>query len=152
MAGNIFAKELSSTPVTLESSGASTATNLEVAASTNLDARNAGNGAQSFWYTFEFNGGFGSAPTVGAALELYAVPAVDGTNFAEVDTTAHLLQDNCLLGYFKILKAQTGAQRLVIQRIFLEPLLYKMYILNKTTQTMSSTWTLKVYPSLEQFS
>lgn len=151
MAGNILAKEFAA--VTLESSGSSQANNTQVAASTaNLDNRSGGiTGAESYAFDFELNGGFGSSPAVGAVIGLYAVPAIDGTNFADVDTSNHNMPPACFIGTFVVNKAQTTAQRLVVLGVPLDPLLYKIYIDNQSGQTLSSTWTLKVVPSQSQY-
>lgn len=150
MAGNILLKEVSA--ITLEGNGASTSTNNEVEANdAQLDNRSGGNAAQAFFASFELVVGFGSAPAAGVAIELYLVPALDGTNYAEIDTTNHLLQAANFRGSFVVLKAQTGTQRLVLEGVMLQPLLYKAYLLNKTAQTMSSGWTLKAVVAQGQY-
>ena len=149
MAGQIFEKEIAA--VTLESSGSSQSNNTQVAASTVLDNTSGGNGSQSQLFDFELNGGFGSSPSVGARIDLYAVPAIDGTNYADVDTTNHNMPSNCFVGSFYVVKSQTGAQRLVIEGVTLDPLKYKLYIDNQSGQTLSSTWALKVTPSQMQY-
>ena len=149
MAGNILQKEQAI--VTLESSGSSQANNTQVAATTTLDCRSGGNAAEMFYGDFELNGGFGSAPAVGAQINLYLVPALDGTNYADVDTTNHNMPPECFVGSFIVNKAQTVAQRMVIMGVPLRPDLYKAYIDNQSAQTLSSTWTLKSVASEDQY-
>lgn len=150
MAGVLNQKEQAI--VTLESSGSSQANNTQVAASTaNLDCRSGGNAAEMFYGDFELNGGFGSSPAVGAQINLYLVPALDGTNYADVDTTNHNMPPECFVGSFLVDKAATAAQRMVIMGVSLRPVLYKAYIDNQSAQTLSSTWTLKVVASEDQY-
>lgn len=151
MAGNIYLKEAAA--VTLESSGDSLVNGSELLAETTFDNRSGGNGAQSLWANFELNGGLGTGVAEGTIYaELYLVPALDGTNYAEMDATNHKFQSNCFVGSFVVNKNQTGAQRMVILGVPLQPLLYKVYILNKSGQTISSTWTLIVVPVMQQYS
>lgn len=150
MAGNIQAKEVAA--ITLEGNGGNLSTATEVEANdTTLDCRTSGNAEGAMYANFELNAGFGSSPTVGTVVELYLVPALDGTNYAEVDATNHLLQPQCYAGAFVILKSQTAAQRLVILGVPVQPCLYKAYVLNKSGQTMSSTWTLKAIVSYAKY-
>jgi hypothetical protein len=151
MAGDIFSKEGS--PVSLETSGASTVTGSEIAASVaNLDCRSAGNAAEPFGGDFELVVGFGVAPTVGVTVDLYLVPAIDGPNFAEVDSTNHKLQSTNYRGSFVVLKSQTATQRLVLEGVPLSPRLYKAYLLNNSGQTISTGWTLKAIVDRAQYS
>lgn len=132
---------------TLESSGGSLSSGSEVAATTTYD--NSSN--LYFRGSFELNGGFGSAPTVGVTVDLYLVPALDGSNYAEVDTTNHRLQADHYVGSFVVLKSQTGSQRMTLSNIPLPHALFKAYLLNNAGQTLSSTWTLKMVPAREQY-
>lgn len=98
--------------------------------------------------TFELIGGFGSAPTLPQSLEVYLVPANDGTNFADVNTTSgsSSLSSSQFAGTIPVTLSQTGSQRMTSgARIPLGPRLYKVYLLNRTGQTLSSGWSLTVY-------
>lgn len=146
MAGDIKAKPASI--VTLESSGGSLSNGSQVAAST-ATYDNSSN--DMFFANFELNGGFGSSPSVGALINLYLVPALDGTNYAEVDTTNHNMPPACFVGSFVVNKAQTSAQRMDVLGVPLQPLLYKAYLDNQSGQTLSSTWTLKIVAADDQY-
>jgi hypothetical protein len=145
MPGNVTLKQ--GTTATLESSGGTLATASVVAASSTYD--NSAN--DNFWAGFELNTGFAVAPSVGTSIELYLVPALDGSNFADVDTGTPTMPLNCFVGSFAVVKSQTGAQRLVITGVPLMARLYKAYVYNKAGQSMSSGWTLKLFPDLEQY-
>ena len=98
--------------------------------------------------TFELTGGFGSSPTLPAALEVYLVPANDGTNFADVNTTSgsSYLSPSQFAGLIPVALSQTASQRMTTSaRVPLGPRLYKVYLLNRTGQTLSSGWALNVY-------
>lgn len=130
--------------ITLEGSGAVTANNAVVEANdSTFDNRVSGNGGGSFTATFELNVGFDTAPSVGTTIECYLVPALDGSNYAEIDVTTPRMPASLRRGFFSVLRSQTAAQRLIIEAIPLQPLLYKAYLWNKTGHSMSSGWTLK---------
>ena len=98
--------------------------------------------------TFELVGGFGSAPTLPQAIEVYLVPANDGANFADVNTASgsSYLSPSQFAGIIPVTLSQTASQRMVSgSRAPLGPRLYKVYLLNRTGQTLSSGWTLTVY-------
>jgi hypothetical protein len=145
MAGNVTLKQ--GTTATLESNGGTLATASVVAASSTYD--NSAN--DNFWAGFELNTGFAVAPSVGTSIELYLVPALDGSNYADVDTGTPTMPLPCFVGAFAVVKSQTGAQRLVITGVPLMARLYKAYLYNKAGQTMSSGWTLKLFPDYEQY-
>jgi hypothetical protein len=147
MAGNIFLKEAAAV-VLQNDNGASTATGLGVAVGTNLDNRSAGNAAQNFWANFELKSAFGSAPAAGATIDLYLVPAVDGTNFADVTSSIPPLP--YFVGSFNTL-AQATSTRMNVLNVPLQPLLYKLYLVNASGQTMSANWGVRVVTAQEQF-
>lgn len=154
MAGKISAFEFAE--ITLESSGGSLANNNQVAATNTLDNRSGGTSGGAgvgdvFLCNFELNTGFGSGPTVGNIVNLYLVPALDGTNYADVDTSGHVMPPACFVGSFIINKSATAAQRMVILGVPINPLLYKAYIDNQSGQSMSTTWTLKAVSSEVQY-
>lgn len=136
----------------METNGASTANGLQVAATTTLDVRSGGNAAEMFWANFELAAGFGTAPTQHNIIDLYLVPALDGTNYADIDATGHNLPSNCYVGSFEIILSQTTSQRMVVLGVPLMPLLYKAYLVNNSGQTISAAWTLKVVAAEEQYS
>lgn len=136
--------------VSLETNGASQANNVQAAATTTLDCRASGNAADMFVADFELTVGFGSSPAAGALINAYLVPAMDGTNYADVDATNHVMPPACFVGSFIVNKAQTATQKLVILGVPLRPLLYKFWCDNQSAQTISTGWLLKAVASQEQ--
>jgi hypothetical protein len=151
VAGEIFLKERAI--LTLQDNTSALLANaaLVLAATATLDVRSGGNVGQDFWANFELLTGFAVAPAVDVvAAELYLVPSLDGTNWAEADTAK--LQANTFVGTFVVLKAATAAQRLVLLNVPLQPLLYRVYIINRSAQSMAAGWTLRVVTAREQYS
>jgi hypothetical protein len=151
MAGNIFFKEASVVVLQNDNGGSFTTTPTSLA--TNLDNRNGGNAAENFWASFELKCGFGSASgIVGKTVDLYLVPALDGTNFADVDTSAPTMPLNNYVGSFTIVMNQTSVQRLTLIGVPVQPLLYKGYLVNNSGQTLSANWGCRVVTAMEQYS
>jgi hypothetical protein len=85
--GEIFLKERAIIVLQDGTSGTLANAALALAATATLDNRTGGNAGEDFWANFELLTGFAVAPAVDVvAAELYLVPALDGTNFAEADT------------------------------------------------------------------
>jgi len=132
--------------------GAALASGAAAAAAANLDNRSAGNAAENFWGNFELKAGFAPADgIVGKTVDLYLVPALDGTNFADVDTTTPTAPPTCYAGSFVIALSQTAAQRLPLVGVPLQPLLYKAYLFNNSGQPMSAQWGLRVVTASERY-
>jgi hypothetical protein len=55
------------------------------------------------------------------------------------------------VGTFVVLKAATAAQRLVLLNVPLQPLLYRVYLINRSAQTMAAGWQLRVVTAREQY-
>jgi hypothetical protein len=100
-----------------------------------------------FWATLELVGAFGTAPTAAKAIELYLVPAPDGTDYADSDNTTP--NPALLAGYF-IVRATTSSQRITIPGVPLRPYKYKAYLRNQADQSLSAGWVLTAYPEAEQ--
>ena len=158
MAGDIFLKE--GTIFTLESSGGSLTTGTAVAASTTFDVRSNGSAGviQNREAIFELVCQWSTVTGIVAgtvAAELYLLPAIDGTNYPDVDTTggASFISFTSFAGNFSCSKAPTAStnMRFNSQHIRLRPLLYKAYILNRSGQTIASTWTLKILTNRDQY-
>ncbi len=150
MAGAIFQKEIAA--VTLQDATSLALSNAaQVAAATTLDNRSSGNGAESFRGTFQLTGGFGSGPSVGANVDLYLVPALDGSTYATVDASGHVMPSDCFIGSFFVILDQTAAQVMTISGVELDPLLYKAYLSNGSGQQLSAGWTLKFVPEQAQY-
>lgn len=126
---------------TLANAAAVAAATATIANQTNLDR----------FMSFVLTAGFSVAPAVNAEVQLYLVPALDGTNFADEDTTTPTLSANQYVGSFFVDKSQTGAQLMVVERVRVGPFLYKAYILNKTAQTIAAAWLLDVYGESAQY-
>lgn len=145
MAGNIFWKERAS--YTLNNrSGGTLATVTAVAASSNLDCRASGNGADDFVIQFELLCQWATITSIVAntlIADLYLVPALDGTNFPDVDTTggSSNISPQHWVASFTAAKAPTANvdMRFTSAPVLVLPLLYKPYLLNRSGQTMSGT-------------
>jgi hypothetical protein len=148
--GEVFLKERAIIVLQDNTSGTLANAALALAATSTLDNRTGGNAGEDFWANFELLTGFAVAPAVDVvASELYLVPALDGTNFAEADTAK--LQANTFVGTFVVLKAATAQQRLVLLNVPLQPLLYRVYLINRSAQTMAAGWQLRVVTAREQY-
>lgn len=94
------------------------------------------------WADFELYlpNGVGSALTVEQPVELYIIPALDGTNFADFDAnfTDILAPQNCFAGSFMVRAEATAStsQRLFMKSIELPPLKFKALIRNVTGQSL----------------
>jgi hypothetical protein len=143
--------------VTLTSTGASLTTGSGAAAGTTLDARAAGNAADFFAALFELTAQWGTVTGIAAGTviaDLYLVPALDGTNYPDVDMTAgtSYIPFSMRVGSFvasKVPTASTNA-RFVSNSVDLLPVLYQAYIINRSGQTISVNWALKVAASAAQ--
>lgn len=133
------------TPKTLEANGASVANNtLAQADDANYDV--VSDGASYPDAEFVLVGAFGTAPTEGTQIALYARPLdIDGTNDTEVPEAA---RPTVFIGSFTVNNVTT-TQNMVLNGIFAQDVPKKAdyYIHNSGTgQTMSSGWKLIVTP------
>lgn len=159
MAGNIKTKERSI--ITLTSTGSSLTNGSGGSAATDLDARSAGgtgNSEGDFQGRFELFCQWATITGITAGLvvaELYLVPKLDGTNLPDVDTTAgsSRFPPNTFAEPFVATKAPSANtnMRFVTGIVELFPALYTAYLLNKSGQTISANWTLKVVPAQGQY-
>lgn len=82
------------------------------------------------------------------AGHLFLVPALDGTNFCDVDLTAGAayIPDTFRVGMFEVPRVPTAAtnMRLATRVAELGPFLYRAYLLNGSGQAMTAGWTLTV--------
>lgn len=143
--------QLEQAAVTLHTAGGTTANNVQQAASTVLNCTAGGNAAEMFFADFELNTGFGSAPAVGAVINLYLIPSIDGTNYADYDATNHNMPPACFVGAFIVNKAATASQRMPITNVPLRPLKYTVVVDNQSAQTMSTAWVLTAVASQDQY-
>lgn len=86
---------------------------------------------------FELAVGFGSAPTAGYAVNLYLVPAIDGTNYGAGDGT-DAAQGMTFVGSFSVYNT-TSLKRLNLMAVRIPPCKFKALIENKTGQSFASS-------------
>ena len=151
MPGKIAAAERAI--VTLTTAGASLSTgSAGVAnATADFDARAGGNSPDDFQAQFEFVCQWATATGITvntAAAELYLVPLLDGTNLPDVDLTAgsSALPLSAYAGVFQCVKVPTAAtnMRFVSSTVQFNPMLLRPYILNRSGQTMTANWSVRV--------
>jgi hypothetical protein len=152
VAGDLFSKE--GTIATLEASGGSLTTGTAVDANdATLDVRAGGLSgvAQNIEAQLELMCQWATITGIvkdTVAAELYLVPALDGTNYPDVDTTGgtSALPMATHVGNFTCTKAPSANtnMRFPSPALRLRPWLYKAYILNRSGQTISTGWTLKI--------
>ena len=98
---------------------------------------------------FELNVTFGSNPTAGSLVDLYIVPAPDGTNYDDGSATVTPPITNYAGGF--PLRAVTTAQKIALggplSLIWLPPLPFKILVKNNSGQAFpSSGSTVKLVP------
>lgn len=105
---------------------------------------------------FELNVTFGSAPTAGNTVDLYIIPAPDGTNYDDAVTGASgSAPASCYAGGFP-LRAVTTAQKVPLGvglsgPVPLPACKFKVFVLNKSGVAFpSSGSTVKMVPQLYQ--
>ena len=148
MANEIFQKE--QTPLVVTSSGGSLADQVAVSAGT-ADLRSTGGGVGAFVGQAELYAKWATVTGLIARLplcDLFFVPAIDGTNHADVDVSAGYIPGQYRCGSF------TAHMQLVSNTMYrfgtaqfpLFPTLGKFYLANRSGQTMqgSGTWTLTI--------
>ncbi len=90
-------------------------------------------------------------PTGTPTIELYILPALDGTNYPDRTLTATaVLPASCFRGVF-VPTTSAGAKRLYLGGIVLPPSIFKAALMNKTGVALGATLnTLKFTPYYEQ--
>lgn len=87
--------------------------------------------------------GFAVAPTADTQIQLYFLPTFDGTNYT--DGSASIAPSSEALIASFTLKNTTSAQRIPVQRVFIDPLKYKTLIVNSSNQNLpAANNTLKI--------
>ena len=71
--------------------------------------------------------------TAGCSVSLYITPSLDGTNYSDVSSSSAEL-----LGVFT-LATGTGAQRVIIRDTSIPPTLFKVFVVNNSTQAFAAT-------------
>lgn len=156
MAGSILLKEQAI--VALTTTGASLTSGSAGLASTQLDARAAGNAADLFSALFSLTTQWATVTGIAAGTvvaDLYLVPAIDGATFPDIDTTAgaSYIPFAMKAGSFVAAKAPTANTNMLFQSatVDLMPALYNVYIINRSGQTISANWALKVLAAAAQY-
>lgn len=155
MAGSILAQQ--GTIQTVGSTGATLATGTAVSLGA-VDARSGGNVANLFSALFSLTAQWATVTGIAAGTtiaDLYLVPAIDDTNYPDVDTTggASYIPFTMRVGSFVAAKAPTANTNALFSSgaVDLLPVLYTAYIINRSGQTMASGATLKVRGSAAQY-
>lgn len=132
--------------VTLQDNTSSALTSgSSVLAATTNPYDNANSSNLYFWGDVELVGVFTTAPTAGKLLELWGVPSIDGTNYADDPTVSGGADAGLRLSAVAV-RNVTGTQRLVFRNCLLGPHKLKFYLKNGADQTMSNSWTLTLIP------
>ena len=102
------------------------------------------------WAIFELNVTFGSAPSATGTIDLYIIPAPDGSNYDDAVTGASgAAPATSYVGGFP-LRAVTSAQKIPIgaaRRVDLPPVPFKVFVVNNSGQAFpSSGSTVKMVP------
>lgn len=96
----------------------------------------------AYWSTsYEFAATFGSAPTAGGGIDVYACVALDGTNYERTVNGATPGVPQWYLGFIPI-DATTSAQRKTLTGAPLMPHKHKIYVVNRTGQAFPSSVTM----------
>lgn len=159
MAGEIFWKERSI--VTLTSTGASLTNLSGAAAGTDLDVRAAGNAADDDAAIFQLTCQWGTVTAIAAGTliaDLYLVPKMDGTNLPQIDLTtgSSYIPFVYRVAGFVASKIPTASTDTIfatgsLDQIPIMPLLYTAHLINRSGQTISTNWTLKVITARHQY-
>lgn len=88
------------------------------------------------WGDFRLTVAFGTAPTAGRVVELYIVPADDGTNYATADPATP--PANLLAGAW-VVRNVTSTQRLVLRQVALPPSRFRILVRNAADQGFAAT-------------
>lgn len=108
------------------------------------DVAVANNTNLNMWGIFQLAVTFGTNPTLNNPIELYLIPAVDGTNYADtVDGATPFVPYTSFIGAFNV-RATTSAQRLSLlgpygQMIALPPVPFKLYLVNRSGQAFPAS-------------
>lgn len=94
---------------------------------------------------------FGTGPTAGRRVLVYAIPALNGTDYAEGSSSVTPSQSH-VLGWAYV-RNITTAQRLRVNgpspdgRLHLPPCKFKILLANDTDQQISAGWSATLYPA-----
>ena len=124
-----------------------------------LDCRAGGNAPDMFAALFSLQVQWATVTGIAAGTsvaDLYLVPVLDGATVPDVDMTggaSYVPFQHRVGGPFVAAKAQTAATNALFQSgvVELMPVLYNVYIINRSGQTISSGWTLKALAAAAQY-
>ncbi len=98
------------------------------------------NATNCFMYgLFEFTVTFGTGPTADTTVDLYVVPAPDGTNYDD-GSNAIFAQNHAVGGYN--MRSVTTAQKLSMWGVLLPPTKFKVNMRNNTNQGFAASGNL----------
>ena len=153
---------LSTNPITLFTSSTDVlaASTLTSVSSTGLTAAGAYDNTPAtlstgdyLWADFELYlaGGVGLTLTTASPVELYVIPSIDGTNYADLfptGTTDSLAPSNLYKGAFLVRAEQTitTAQRIVISDVLIPPYLFKIGLRNNTGVSLKDSTPTHITP------
>jgi hypothetical protein len=104
---------------------------------------NSASGVRWPYGIFELSCDFAVNPTAGRTVNVYILPAIDGTNYPDQNVTA--VQSAPAIEF--VVAAATTAQRLVSPPVPLPPCKFKCYVVNDADQAFSNDAAhLKVLP------
>ncbi len=90
-----------------------------------------------FWGDFELLVDLAVAPAADAPIELYLIPALDGTNYSDGDGTPIAPASSYVGTFFS--QAVATVQRIPLMGIRLPPTKFKALVYNKTGQAFDAT-------------
>lgn len=100
------------------------------------------------WGMLELIVTFGVAPTAGRVIEVYLIPATDGTNYADASNTTPPY--GLLAGAWPV-QASTSQQRIVTPYAPLSPVPFKPFVRNQTDQAFAASGNIvSIKPYREQ--
>lgn len=156
MPGNLLWKEQAA--LSLAGSGSALTSGSAGLLATQLDCHAGGNAADLFAALFTLSAQWATVTGIVAGTtvaDLYLVPAIDGTNFPDIDTTAgaSYIPYTMRFGSFVAAKAPSANvdARLQSAPVELMPVLYNVYIINRSGQTISSGWSMKALAAAAQY-
>jgi hypothetical protein len=77
-----------------------------------------------------------TGPTAGRTIEVYLIPAPDGTTYA--DGSASYVPPNLLIGAF-VVQSTTAMQRMVLRGVSLPPVKFRALVRNNTNIAFTTT-------------
>jgi hypothetical protein len=123
-----------------------------------LDCHSGGTAADMFAALFSLSTQWATTTGIAAGTtvaDLYLVPALDGVNFPDIDTTtgSSYIPYTMRAGSFVSPKALSANTPYLFQSgvVELMPVLYNVYIINRSGQTISSGWSMKAVATAAQY-